>query len=140
MSGPDPEAIPGRRIPFLEMLGGRVQLREKGRVVLSLTLRPELSNSWEHAHGGVLMTLLDVAMGSAAATADETAQGVVSINVSVSFLRPATGALVAEGRLLGGGRSVVFCEGEVRADDGTVLAKGQGTFKLRRPPGAPRQG
>jgi uncharacterized protein (TIGR00369 family) len=135
MTAASTEAILGRKIPFLEMLGARAQLREKGRVVLTLAMRPELSNSWEFAHGGVLMTLLDVAMGSAAGTADEKAQGVVSINVSVSFLRAATGQLVAEGRVLGGGRSIVFCEGEVRNQEGQVVAKGQGTFKLKRKPG-----
>lgn len=126
------EAIPGRKNPFLALLGARVQTREKGRVVLSLPLRPELLNSWSIAHGGVLMTLLDVAMGSAGATADASAEGVVSVNLSVSFLRPASGILVAEGRLLGGGRSIVFCEGEVRDAGGSVVATGHGTFKLKR--------
>ena len=126
------EAILGRKVPFLEMMGARALVREKGRVVLSLAMRPELANSWGFAHGGVLMTLLDVAMGSAAGTADASAAGVVSVNLSVSFLRAASAPLVAEGRVVGGGRSIVFCEGEVHDQDGHVVAKGQGTFKLRR--------
>jgi uncharacterized protein (TIGR00369 family) len=132
----DSEAILGRKVPFLETMGARALVREKGRVALSLAMRPELANSWGFAHGGVLMTLLDVAMGSAAGTADDGAEGVVSVNLSVSFLRAASGLLVAEGRVLGGGRSIVFCEGEVRDQEGQVVAKGQGTFKLKRKPAA----
>jgi uncharacterized protein (TIGR00369 family) len=135
----DSEAILGRKVPFLEVLGARALVREKGRVVLSLAMRPKLANSWGFAHGGVLMTLLDVAMGSAAGTADAGADGVVSVNVSVSFLRAASGLLVAEGRVMGGGRSIVFCEGEVRDQDGNVVAKGQGTFKLKRKSKAPAE-
>ncbi|GAC1339225.1 MAG: PaaI family thioesterase [Myxococcales bacterium] len=137
MTDPVLEAIPGRKNPFLEMLGARVRLREKGRVVLTLEMRPELLNTWNIAHGGVLMTLLDVAMGSAGATADDGAQGVVSVNLSVSFLRPATGPLTAEGRMVSAGRSIVFCEGDVRDQDGTLVAKGQGTFKLKRRAASP---
>jgi acyl-coenzyme A thioesterase PaaI-like protein len=34
--------------------------------------------------------------------------------------------------VLRGGRSLVFCEGEVRDASGEVMAKGIGTFRLKR--------
>src|SRR4249920_2572396 len=52
-------------IPFVEHLG--LQLLEKGdgRVLIRLDPRAEHLNSWDGVHGGVLMTLLDVALSSA---------------------------------------------------------------------------
>jgi uncharacterized protein (TIGR00369 family) len=126
------ETFFGRRIPFLDLLGARAETREKGRAVISLPMHEELRNSWGFAHGGVVVTLLDVSMGSAAATVDAEALGIVTIDLSVSFLRSADTQLRAEGRVLGSGRSVVYCEGEVRAADGELVAKALGTFRLKR--------
>ncbi len=122
----------GLQIPFLDLLGARSEHWERGRAVVSLDLRKELTNSWGSAHGGIVTSLLDVAMGGAAMTADVHATGVVTVNLSVSFMRSATAHLVAEGRMIRGGRSLVFCEGEVRDGEGEVLAKGVGTFKVKR--------
>ncbi len=126
------EAFFGRKIPFLELLGARAEHWEKGRAVVSIDVRQELTNSWKFAHGGVVMTLLDVAMGSAARTTDAQVAGIVTVNLTVSFLRPCSGLLRAEGRVMRGGRSLVFCEGEVRDASGEMAAMGMGTFRLKR--------
>jgi len=126
------EAFFGRKIPFLELLGARAEHREKGLAVVTVDIRHELTNSWKFAHGGVVLTLLDVAMGSAARTTDGQVAGIVTVNLTVNFLRSGSGLLRAEGRVLRGGRSLVFCEGEVRDASGEVLAKGIGTFRLKK--------
>jgi uncharacterized protein (TIGR00369 family) len=126
------EAFFGRKIPFLEFLGARAEHREKGRTLVSLEVRPELTNSWNFAHGGVVMTLLDCAMGSAARSLDDEVAGVVTVNLTANFVRSCSGLLRAEGRVLRGGRSLVFCEGEVRDASGELVTKGIGTFRLKR--------
>jgi uncharacterized protein (TIGR00369 family) len=132
----------GLQLPFLELLGVRAEHWEHGRAVVSLELRKELSNSWGSAHGGVLTSLLDVAMGGAAMIPDSHASGVVTVNLTVTFLRSGAGRLVAEGRMMKGGRSLVFCEGEVRDGAGELVAKAVGTFKVkpRREPGGGERG
>ncbi len=132
MTSPVGEAFFGRKIPFLKLLGARAEHREKGRAVVSIEVRQELTNSWKFAHGGVLLTLLDVAMGSAARTTDGHAAGIVTVSLTVNFIRPCSGLLRAEGRVLRSGRSLVFCEGEVRDASGEVQAKGIGTFRLKK--------
>jgi uncharacterized protein (TIGR00369 family) len=132
MSAPVGETFFGRKIPFLDLLGARAEAREKGRAVVSLQMQEQLRNSWGFAHGGVVVTLLDVCMGSAAVTVDPEALGIVTIDLSVSFLRSANGHLRAEGRVLRGGRSVVHCDGEVRDGDGELVAKALGTFRLKK--------
>ena len=122
----------GLSVPFLKHLGVVAEMAEGGRSRISLDLRPELLNSFEVSHGGVIMTVLDVAMAVAARGLQKHPAGVMTIDMSASFLRAARGRIVAEGKVLRGGSSLFFCEGEARDVSGEVVAKSLGTFKLRR--------
>jgi uncharacterized protein (TIGR00369 family) len=120
-------------VPFVEHLG--VRILEKGDGVLRLRLdpRPELENSWGSVHGGVLMTLLDVALASAGRSLDERCNGALTVEMKVNFIAAAQGPVLGEGRAQRAGRSLIFSEGELRSVDGTLLAKATGTFKLLYP-------
>jgi len=122
----------GRPVPFAEFLGIRIATLEPGAARLQLTLRPELLNSHHGAHGGVIMALADVALAVAAIARDGTAKGAYTVDLSVSFLGQGQGTLVAEGRCLRLGKSLAFSEGEVRDEQGELVAKAMGTFKLKR--------
>lgn len=119
----------GLSVPFLKHLGVKA---EGGRSRISLELRPELLNSFEVSHGGVIMTMLDVAMAVAARGQQKHPAGVMTVDMSLSFLHSATGRIVAEGKVLRGGKSLYFCEGEAFDASGELIAKSLGTFKLRR--------
>jgi acyl-coenzyme A thioesterase PaaI-like protein len=57
--------------------------------------------------------------------------GVLTVDMSVGFMNAATSATIrAEGRVLHGGGSTAFCEAEARDENGTLLAKAIGTFRL----------
>ena len=64
------------------------------------------------------MTLLDVVMAHAARSVRDAQEhgtpGIVTLEMKTSFMRPATGRLVAWGHLLHGTRGTAFCEGSVR--------------------------
>jgi len=122
----------GIHVPFLDMLGVKAELNAEGLPVVSVDLRPELMNSYQVSHGGVIMTLLDVAMAMAARTSFRHKGGVMTVDMSMSFLRPATGRVVAQGRVLRGGRSLYFCEAEAQDASGQMVAKSLGTFMLRK--------
>lgn len=126
--------ILGRRVPFAELLGIQLTYQEPGRAILEMDLRPELQNSWDVAHGGVVMTLADIALAVAARTLETTATGAMTVELKVSFIGPGRGKLIAEGRCLRSGRSLAFCEGEVKDETGKLVAKALGTFILRRSP------
>ena len=125
------EAI-GRPVPFAELIGFEVTQRGAGSARVELVLRPEHMNSWHVAHGGVVMTLADVALAVAARTMDVSAHGAITVGMNLTFIGVGKGRLVAEGRCLRSGASLTFCEGEVRDGDGTLVAKAVGTFKMRR--------
>ncbi len=75
------------------------------------------------AHGGVTCTLLDIAMGSAARRLVDLP--VMTLDMQTSFIAPGRGVLLAEGRVIRAGRSVVFCEGEVRTESGRARRQGE---------------
>ena len=122
-------AYPFMPIPFLELLGVKREAAANGVARMSLELQPQLRNLYDGFHGGVIMTLLDVVMASAAVSRNNFQKTVVTVDISVSFLAPASGQLVATAEATGGGRSICFCEGRVIDANGTLIAKALGTFK-----------
>jgi uncharacterized protein (TIGR00369 family) len=123
-------------IPFVETLGMQLWRFDGGVAEISLEVRPEMQNSWAVAHGGVVMTLLDVVMAHAARSVrddtDHGAPGIVTVEMKTSFMRPATGRLLATGHLLHGTTSMAFCEGRVHDAGGALCAHATGTFKFLR--------
>ena len=121
-------------IPFVEMLGFELLRFEKGEAEIAVQLRDELCNSWSVAHGGVTMTLLDVAMAHAARSPGDDGvteqSGVVTIEMKTSFMRPGLGRLVATGRRLHRTASMAFCDASVLDGDRQLVAHATGTFKF----------
>jgi len=124
------------RIPFVEFVGMELLACESGHAELAVTLRDELCNSWSVAHGGVTMTLLDVAMAHAARSPNQpghaTSGSVVTIEMKTSFMRPGIGRLSARAKVLRRTASIAFCEGSVFDETQQLVAHGTGTFKYIR--------
>lgn len=120
-----------RHVPFVEHLGIVREHAAGGESRLSLDLRPELLNNHAGGHGGVVTTLLDVAMAHAALSRVDYAREVVTVDLHVAFLRASSGHLVATGRATGGGRSVCFCEARITDATGETTAHAMGTFRYR---------
>lgn len=124
----------GLDIPFVQALGMQLWRFDSGVAEISLDVRPDMQNSWQVAHGGVVMTLLDVVMAHAARSVRDAEEhgtpGIVTLEMKTSFMRPATGRLVAWGHLLHGTKGTAFCEGSVRDAGGALCAHATGTFKF----------
>jgi uncharacterized protein (TIGR00369 family) len=123
-------------IPFVHELGLELLRLEPGQAELALSLRETQTNSWGVAHGGVTMTMLDVAMAHAARSPSQPGgapqPGVVTLEMKTSFMRPGQGRLTATGRLMHRTASLAFTEGTVRDAAGEVVAHATGTFKYMR--------
>ena len=125
-------------IPFVEHLGICLLEKNDGRVLIRFEPRPEHLNSWSGVHGGVLLTLLDVALSSAARSLDLVCIGATTVEMKANFLAAAAGPILARGFAQRAGRSLIFSEGEASEPGGKVLAKASGTFKLIYPRGSER--
>src|SRR3954467_962416 len=121
-----------KKIPFVAHLRILTETLGKGTAQLSLPIEPYLTNSLGTVHGGVIMSLLDVALCTAARTLHPDSIGVITIDLSTSFIGGGTGArLLAEARVLKDGRSLIFVEGEAKNEDGSLVAKAIGTVRVR---------
>jgi acyl-CoA thioesterase len=117
-------------VPFIDDLGIEFLDAPPGEGLVGLQLLPRHLNSWHVAHGGVIMTMLDIAMAIAGRSLDPGAQGGVTVEMKTSFLQPgpAGARLLASGRAFHRSTTMSFCEGEVRDGD-RLIAKAIGTFK-----------
>jgi uncharacterized protein (TIGR00369 family) len=123
----EPGTIFGAHIPFVTFCGIEAVAVSEGRTRLRLALKPEHANNLGIAHGGVICTLLDVALGTAARL--RAGRPVVTLDMQTRFLSPGRGVLSAEGRVTRAGRSVIFCEAEIRDAEGELVASATGLLK-----------
>jgi acyl-CoA thioesterase len=106
-----------------QALGMRIAEVGPGRAVLTMTVRPDMVNGWDLAHGGIVAALADSAFAFAC-----NSRGTVTVaaGFDVTFLRPARAGDVlvatAEERALDG-RSGVY--------DVTVAAAGDVVAEFR---------
>lgn len=120
----------GLRIPFLEYCGIRGVARGEGWTVSEVVLGPHMTNSMGTGHGGLIMTLLDVAMGSASRLSEPASRGVLTVDLHTSFIRPARDWVQCRAEVTSRTARTVFCEAWVKDRDDVLVAKGMGTFKL----------
>lgn len=116
-------------VPFLKLLGVRCTRAELGEGEVLLSIKPEHLNSWEVAHGGVLLTLMDVGMAVAARASDEAGRGVVTIELKNNFLQPATGLLRVLAKTVHKSATMAFVESKLYDEQDKLCCMASGTFK-----------
>jgi uncharacterized protein (TIGR00369 family) len=116
-------------VPFLKLLGVRLLSAEMGKGEILLALKPEHTNTWAVAHGGVLLTLMDVAMAVAARSADPGDRSVVTIELKNNFMQAANGVLRVKADTVRTTATMAFCEAKLYNDQGEVCCMATGTFQ-----------
>lgn len=100
---------------------------------IALTLLPRHLNNANNMHGGVMATLMDVAMGLCGTWEADPAQRRVAITLSMSlnFSAPAAaGSRVrAVARCRSGGHKVFMASCDLLGEDDRLIAFGEGVFK-----------
>jgi acyl-coenzyme A thioesterase 13 len=85
------EAVPAgfeplfRTSPFLESLGPVYCRRDEGRLVIGLRIAPKHANARGLAHGGVPLTLCDIALGYSAAYSQDPPLKLTTAQISADF-------------------------------------------------------
>lgn len=117
--------------PYTDLLGSRPLDAEPGHVRMEFQATEQLLNPMGAIQGGFLTAMLDETMGPAALSALGPGQGVPTLELKVSFIRPAKpGRLVADARVVHMGKSVVFLESSLVTDDGTLTATATATARI----------
>ena len=121
-----PKPVPA----FNKYLGVKVGPR-RGGAVATLRLRPHHLNRRGVAHGGVVSSLLDSALGAAVIRSIPKQWWCATISLSIQFLDGAgTGTLTATGAVTRRGARIAFAKGEAHDADGHLVATAQGSWYL----------
>ncbi|MEZ5652056.1 MAG: PaaI family thioesterase [Burkholderiaceae bacterium] len=134
---PDPDGPFPIDIPFIRAVGVHLVEFGGGRAGLRLDLDQWHMNSFAMAHGGVVMTLIDISMVMAGRAQprddDDPAKSLITIELKTSFMQPAVGpSLFANAVCCHRTSSLAFCESEIRDGKGNLVARGSGTFKYQK--------
>ncbi|MDP9301079.1 MAG: PaaI family thioesterase [Actinomycetota bacterium] len=117
--------------PFHAGFGISVEHAAAGDVRLGWEARPDHRNLQGLVHGGILATLVDIAMGLAVRTVVGPTRRHVTIDLDVHYLRPARpGRLEAVGSVVRVGKQVGFAEGTVTDASGRLLVRASGTYSV----------
>jgi uncharacterized protein (TIGR00369 family) len=102
---------------------------------MRLPYRPELRQPAGVVHGGVIATLADTVVVPAVGSAYAEARQLFTVDMQVRYLAPIVEEdAVAEGWVTQRGRSLVFCDAEVRSASGTLAASATLVYKVSSRP------
>lgn len=112
---------------FVEACNMELDKAEEGIAVMHMEIEPQHTNVYHFAHGGVLATLLDTAMGLAAAG---VGRQIVTMNLNVSYIHSVSVGekAIATAKLVHSGHNTMVADAEVRNDKGALIAKSTGTL------------
>lgn len=114
---------------FTEYLGMKTVSAEEGRCRIELELNDTHLSTAARAHGGVLFTLLDTALGRALISLLPEGRGCATVECKINYFRPIVkGRIVGEARVVTRTRRTAYTEGEITDTEGRLLAKATGTF------------
>jgi uncharacterized protein (TIGR00369 family) len=114
--------------PIAELIGFEVVYAREGSSRVELDVTERHSNPMGTVHGGVICDVADAAMGTAYSSQLSSGESFATLELKVNFLRPFwTGKLVAEGRIVSGGRTVGMAEADVRDENGRLIARASST-------------
>ena len=116
---------------YVDLLGMRPLSAEPGHVRMEFTASEQFLNPAGVVQGGFITAMLDDTMGPAAVAQLGPGYFAPTLELKVSFLRPAgPGRLVGDGRVVHVGRSIAFLEGTLADEDGNVVATATATARV----------
>jgi uncharacterized protein (TIGR00369 family) len=112
--------------PCAKLLGWELiaEYPDEGRIEIAFHPTAEMLNPRGAVQGGFVAAMLDDVMGPAMVSSTGGKEGMVTIDMNVSFLRPVyPGRVIGKGRIINRGKTIVYMEGELFDDAGEMLAR-----------------
>ena len=113
--------------PFTNHLGVDIISINEGKVSVALKIKHEHTNVYGIAHGGVIMSLCDMAMGAACLSMSKK---VVTIDMNINIIKSIAqeDTALVKGCIIHNGKSTLVAECEVFNTAKKLCAKARGTF------------
>ena len=116
---------------FTQSIGVREVSIEPGEIELELDADESHWSEAERAHGGVLFSVLDTALGRAVVSSLPEGRGCATLECKINFFRPVIrGKLRASARLVTKTRRTAYAEGSIIDEENRIVARATGTFFL----------
>lgn len=115
---------------FGDFIGVETREGDDGAVSLGITADERHLNPSGTVHGGVIATLIDIAMARAVESQLEDGEKPATIEMKTNYLEAGEpGRIIATAQVRKRGRNVIVAEAEVHQDDsGEVIALAIGTY------------
>lgn len=119
---------------YFHTLGMSIAEQGDGHATLAYAFDEAFGNRKGDVQGGVLASLIDIAMSEAIrSTLDDAAfRGLSTLSMTVNYLDVAQGDLTARGTATRVGKSTAFATAEIHDKAGNLVATGQGSFRIIR--------
>jgi uncharacterized protein (TIGR00369 family) len=110
---------------LMKTLNASLDKVQRGLVQISCEFNEGLSQQHNFFHAGVMTSIVDSACGYAALTVAPEDKEVLTVEFKVNFLKPAnTSKLIAIGKVIQTGKTLIVCEGNVYDDtEARLLAR-----------------
>ncbi|HLE96009.1 MAG TPA: PaaI family thioesterase [Candidatus Thermoplasmatota archaeon] len=119
--------------PYADLLGATVVRATDAEYEVAMDADARHTNQFGVLHGGLQMSLLDMAMGSLVARSLAPGETTASVSIATEFLAGGrAGRVVAKARLVKRGKTVAFPEAELVDAAGRVLSRASGVWVIRR--------
>ena len=120
---------------FPQFLGVKLEEMRADYARMRIAYRPEFRQPAGVVHGGVIMTLIDTVVVPAIGSGYDEPRQLFTIDLNVRFLAPLRDEdAIVEGWVTQRGRSIVFCDAEVRGASGVLAATGTTVYKVSSKP------
>ena len=116
---------------FTQNLGIEMLRMADGECVMELEPTDFHMSRASRAHGGVLFSMLDTALGRAVLSKLPEGRGCATLEASIHYFRPVQhGRIRAVGQVVRMTRRTAYAEGQLIDSEDNVLASASGTFFL----------
>ena len=126
-----PHVEPGE---FQKLVGYKITEWDTNHAVILLEMKEHHANRHGHAHGGVLMTILDAACTRAGAVCPDTGniRKASTVSMTTNFIRTAKDTnLRVKARKTGGGRRIFFATADALDDYNNLIASCVATCRYK---------
>lgn len=103
-----------------------------GRAEVTVSPLAETSNVRGDVHGGIIAAIMDIAVTRAVRAADPKIWGLATISLTVNYLEPGRGTLVARGRTVRSGKTIAIAEAEIQGEGGAPVARASAVLRVIR--------
>ena len=116
---------------FWRHLGMTTVVGDDGKTRVLMKVTENLKQFYGNVHGGAIASLIDSAIAVAINQRLEPEEGASTVELKINYLRPINkGNLWGEGKVIQKGRKIVVAQGEIKNDEGQILAIGTATFMI----------